>query len=251
MLYKTEFLIYNVQAVYFEKESLFMNATFPRIITLLRKERGLSQKQASADLGISQALLSHYEKGIRECGLDFVVKVADYYNVSCDYLLGRVADKSGATISVDELPAADSLNEQPESDVTPVLSKKILINSLHILFDILKQCDNRGVSTEASNFLVLAVYSVFRHIYAANPKNLKALYSVPDEMFRSAAVAEIIKSSTRLTTLCAGKPCRDYEPLIADKAPLILPDNLSREYPLFASSLFHLFKTAESQLQDL
>ena len=229
-----------------------MNATFPRIITLLRKERGLSQKQASADLGISQALLSHYEKGIRECGLDFVVKVADYYNVSCDYLLGRVADKSGATISVDELPvSSDSLNEHPEGDVTPVLSKKILVNSLHILFDILKQCDNRGISTEASNFLVLAVYSVFRHIYAANPKNLKALYSVSDETFRSAAVAEIIKSSTRLTVLCGGKSYRDYEPLTADKAPLILPDNLSREYPLFASSLFHLLKTAEGLLQDL
>ena len=66
-----------------------MNQNFPRIITLLRKERGLSQKKAAESLEISQALLSHYEKGIRECGLDFVVKVADFYQVSCDYLLGR------------------------------------------------------------------------------------------------------------------------------------------------------------------
>ena len=55
-----------------------MNRDFPRIITLLRKERGLSQRRASDELGISQALLSHYEKGIRECGLDFLVKIADY-----------------------------------------------------------------------------------------------------------------------------------------------------------------------------
>ena len=54
---------------------------FNRIIKLLRKERGITQKQAAEDLGVSQALLSHYEKGIRECGLDFVVRVADYYNV--------------------------------------------------------------------------------------------------------------------------------------------------------------------------
>ena len=52
---------------------------FNRIIKLLRKERGITQKQAAEDLGVSQALLSHYEKGIRECGLDFVVRVADYY----------------------------------------------------------------------------------------------------------------------------------------------------------------------------
>ena len=66
-----------------------MNKDFPRIITLLREEKGLSQKQAASELGISQPLLSHYEKGIRECSLDFVVKTADYYNVTCDYLLGR------------------------------------------------------------------------------------------------------------------------------------------------------------------
>ncbi len=47
------------------------NNDFPRLLTLLRKERGLSQKQAATDLKVSQALLSHYEKGIRECGLDF------------------------------------------------------------------------------------------------------------------------------------------------------------------------------------
>ena len=66
-----------------------MNSDFAKNITLQRKERHISQKQAAADLGISQALLSHYEKGIRECGLDFLVKIADYYNVSCDFLLGR------------------------------------------------------------------------------------------------------------------------------------------------------------------
>ena len=59
-----------------------MNKDFPRIITFLRKERGLSQKQVAGDMGISQALLSHYEKGIRECGLDFLVKTAEYYGVS-------------------------------------------------------------------------------------------------------------------------------------------------------------------------
>ena len=81
-----------------------MGSEFSRIITLLRKEKGVTQKQAAAELGVSQALLSHYEKGIRECGLDFVVRVADYYGVSCDYLLGRSADRSGLTLSVEEIP---------------------------------------------------------------------------------------------------------------------------------------------------
>ena len=74
-----------------------MAMEFNRIITLLRKERGITQKQAAQELGISQAQLSHYEKGIRECSLAFVVQVADYYGVSCDYLLGRSAERNGQT----------------------------------------------------------------------------------------------------------------------------------------------------------
>ena len=66
-----------------------MNKDFPRIITMLRKEKKLSQKQVSSELGISQALLSHYEKGIRECGQSFLIKAADFYGVTCDYLLWR------------------------------------------------------------------------------------------------------------------------------------------------------------------
>ena len=55
----------------------------------LRTEKGLSQKEAANDLGVSQALLSHYEKGIREFGLDFLNRAADYYKVTTDYILGR------------------------------------------------------------------------------------------------------------------------------------------------------------------
>ena len=66
--------------------------TFSDRLTLQRKQKGVSQKQAAADLGISQALLSHYENGIREPGLQFLVKAADYYSVSCDYLLGHAAN---------------------------------------------------------------------------------------------------------------------------------------------------------------
>jgi len=78
-----------------------VNADFPRILTLLRKEKGISQKEVAAKLGISQALLSHYEKGIRECGLDFLVRCAAFYGVSTDYLLGISPERSGSTIMVD------------------------------------------------------------------------------------------------------------------------------------------------------
>ena len=71
-----------------------MNCDFPKKLATARKKRGISQTQAAAALGVSQALLSHYEKGIRECGLDFVVKVSQYYGVSCDYLLGLTSESA-------------------------------------------------------------------------------------------------------------------------------------------------------------
>ena len=108
---------------------------FNRIIKLLRKERGITQKQAAEDLGVSQALLSHYEKGIRECGLDFVVRVADYYNVSCDYLLGRSAERNGMMLNADDLPNPDKMKDNVyHGSVLPTMNKKLISNSLNVLY---------------------------------------------------------------------------------------------------------------------
>ena len=116
---------------------------FSRIITLLRKERGITQKQAAQDLGVSQALLSHYEKGIRECGLDFVVRVADYYGVSCDYLLGRSAERTGQTLSVEDIPNPESVKDNVyRGSVLPTMNKKLIANSMNILFDKLAACND-------------------------------------------------------------------------------------------------------------
>ena len=66
-----------------------MERGFSAVMSLLRREKGLSQRAVAADLNISQALLSHYENGAREPGLAFVCKACDYYGVSADYMLGR------------------------------------------------------------------------------------------------------------------------------------------------------------------
>ena len=66
-----------------------MERSFHETLAELRRARGVSQRQVAAELGISQALLSHYENGAREPGLRFVCRVCDYYGVTADYLLGR------------------------------------------------------------------------------------------------------------------------------------------------------------------
>ena len=73
--------------------------TFQETLSALRREKNISQRQAAASLGISQALLSHYENGAREPGLQFVCRACDYYGVTADYLLGRSEDPHGGDLT--------------------------------------------------------------------------------------------------------------------------------------------------------
>ena len=70
-----------------------MKSELAATLSELRHEKGLSQRQAAAELGISQALLSHYENGAREPKLEFVIKICEYYAVTADYILGRTKER--------------------------------------------------------------------------------------------------------------------------------------------------------------
>lgn len=220
-----------------------MNTTFPRVLTLLRKERGISQKQAAAELKISQALLSHYEKGIRECGLDFVVRAADFYEVSCDYLLGRTVDKSGAVISVDAIPEGDpSANDSRVSgSVLPVLNKKLVLNAVNLLFGLLQRYDSKELTSEVTAYLNLAIYTMFRALYTADKRNSAALFSVPRDLYQPAVAGTMALCAARISSIAP-------KALSTEQVPKLLPSELAKVYPLFASSMLNLLKNAESKL---
>ena len=55
----------------------------------LREDSDLTQKKIAEYLGIHPNVYRRYEKGVREFPLELIVKLADYYHVSTDSLLGR------------------------------------------------------------------------------------------------------------------------------------------------------------------
>lgn len=55
----------------------------------LREDRDLTQKQIAEYLLCDQSLYSKYERGERDVPLNIIIKLADYYNVNIDYLVGR------------------------------------------------------------------------------------------------------------------------------------------------------------------
>jgi transcriptional regulator with XRE-family HTH domain len=59
------------------------------ILTLLRKERCLTQEELADKLHISRSGYAHYEAGKRKPAIDVLILIADFYGTSIDYLLGR------------------------------------------------------------------------------------------------------------------------------------------------------------------
>lgn len=55
----------------------------------LRKEHKLTQEQISILLNVKQNTYSQYENGVREPDIDNLIKLADIFKVSIDYLVGR------------------------------------------------------------------------------------------------------------------------------------------------------------------
>lgn len=55
----------------------------------LRNKRNISQLKLALDLNLNQNSISRYETGEREAGYELLIRFADYFDVSVDYLLER------------------------------------------------------------------------------------------------------------------------------------------------------------------
>ena len=60
----------------------------------LRKKRNITQLKLALDLHVNQNTISRYETGAREADYATLIRIADYFNISIDYLLERTDDPS-------------------------------------------------------------------------------------------------------------------------------------------------------------
>ena len=230
-----------------------MASDFPRIISLLRKERNISQKKAADDLGISQGLLSHYEKGKRECGLDFVVKAADYYNVSCDYLLGRSPEPQGKTISVESIPevSAEDREKATPLGIVSAFSKKRIINSINVLFSIFQKTGSQTLIREASGYLMLAVYNLFRAVYSANPKNDQNFFKIEKALFPHISNAAMSVAYAKAEAAAKGISVDGGDCAKDPESSAMTTATLAEEYPQSYSSVVNLIKNCEARANNV
>ena len=205
---------------------------------MLRKERGFSQKKVSEDQHISQALLSHYEKGIRECGLEFVVHAADYFGVSCDFLLGRSDRRE---MNRGENPSkATGTSKQPA----------VLNSAVIIVFGILKKINSKSLTQEVTHYFRAAVYTIFRLLYSANElneKNAKEIFSLRSDLYPTVADAQMSVSLAKCRSMLCGAGSDGDTPIKQEDIPVLSREILAGEFSKHSPALFDLIENAEKQ----
>jgi len=141
-----------------------METEFSVNISKLRKERGLNQRKAASELEISQALLSHYENGIREPGLDFVIRVCDYYGVSADFILGRTNIRETVLIKETFGPesAGSSLANRLKQEALTIASAMYRIIAHY----------NEDVAVPALNYIASSEYRLLSYLIASSDPDL-------------------------------------------------------------------------------
>ena len=65
-----------------------MKKYYNQILKELREDNDLSQKEVASHLGIKQQVYSRYETGIRNLPIEHLIKLAKFYKVTTDYILG-------------------------------------------------------------------------------------------------------------------------------------------------------------------
>ncbi len=67
---------------------------FGTVLKQLRKSHNLTQKELGSQLGLSKAVVSKYENGMGYPTFDVLILIADYFNVTTDYMLGVEKSKT-------------------------------------------------------------------------------------------------------------------------------------------------------------
>lgn len=128
----------------------------------LRIEKGLSQTELAKVLGCNKQYISKFEDGTRSLSMSMLVKYADFFDVSTDYLLGRTDIKT-ANIAVKEICDYTGLNEEAIKRLYGLqhLSKGDLKNWIKVINLLILDGDLDGVRLDGEYGILPTLYEYF------------------------------------------------------------------------------------------
>lgn len=141
-------------------------------------ESGKSIKQLATEIGIPSGSLSKYQNNAAEPGINSLCKIADYFDVSADYLLG-ITDQR--TSNIDDKAIHETLGLSDKSIVKLKGYKKnlpsVLIPTLNALIEYEQDADDASLYSKYSNVTTMSaeerenLYQFHKRLSSANPKN--------------------------------------------------------------------------------
>lgn len=91
----------------------------------LRKERGISMKQAAEQLGMPYTTYVNYEKGVRQPNSETLIDLANFYNTSIDYMLGKSNDRLQVNRDAAPIPPGQESKKAPGAKSGEVSDEEI------------------------------------------------------------------------------------------------------------------------------
>lgn len=99
---------------------------FSKRLKDLRKERNINQEQLAKEIGASRGSISFYEKGSRMPDISTLDKLASYFNVSTDYLLGRT-DEQMSNIEIQSIQNMTGLSSKAVNKLKLIKEKNTML----------------------------------------------------------------------------------------------------------------------------
>lgn len=88
--------------------------SFAERLQELREDRGISRKELAANLNITVSALGMYEQGRREPNMEMLIRLADYFDVTLDFLVGRSFNDEETSKIIEALHLKNKIDKLPQ-----------------------------------------------------------------------------------------------------------------------------------------
>ena len=142
------------------------NEVIAKRLSELRKEKGVKQDEIAELLNVKRATIANYETGKRAPDYETIIKLADYYGVSCDYILRGVTSEfanihSTTGLSGRAIEILKDMNEIGDIDF------------LNLINYLIEETNFKKYDEESYKFEQSLIYKLIQYLFYASPKNNK------------------------------------------------------------------------------
>lgn len=191
----------------------------------VRIKKKIKQIDAAKELGISHGLLSHYENGLRQPGLDFLCAASRYYGVTTDYLLGLTEINAA-------LPSSSS---SPET----VNGFKSITDIITGIYSLLTIIDDNDLAASTTDYIASNIYRIFRPLFDVHGIPYDTEFSVTSDTFSLCSAAALLSETSLLMRL---------KSLPNEKVQELHKLSLQAELPINFESFFQNMKKIDTHI---